>query len=74
MGRFRFGPVEWLWRTLTYLRFATIQTATRPGTLRGRVSVSVRPSTLRQAQDRAQGERILTLLTKLASFIRGEVA
>ena len=21
MGRFRFGPVEWLWRTLTYLRW-----------------------------------------------------
>ena len=21
LGRFRFGPVEWLWRTLTYGRF-----------------------------------------------------
>jgi uncharacterized protein len=20
LGRFRFGPMEWLWRTLTYLR------------------------------------------------------
>jgi uncharacterized protein len=21
MGRFRFGPAEWLWRTLTYGKF-----------------------------------------------------
>ena len=75
MGRFRFGPVEWLWRTLTYLRFQAIQTSARLGTLRGRVSVSVRPEpACPEPAEGSKGARILTLLTEVASFIRGEVA
>ena len=30
MGRFRFGPVEWLWRTLTYARFQPFRLQTVP--------------------------------------------
>jgi len=28
LGRFRFGPVEWLWRCATYLRVAPLRSAT----------------------------------------------
>lgn len=30
MGRFQFGPVEWLWRTLTYLRWQPLRLASGP--------------------------------------------
>ena len=30
MGRFQFGPVEWLWRTLTYLRWQPIRLRDAP--------------------------------------------
>ncbi len=31
LARFRFGPMEWLWRTLTYLRWQPIRVGSRAG-------------------------------------------
>ncbi len=51
-----------------------IQTSARLGTLRGRVSVSVRPElACPEPAEGSKGARILTLLTEVASLLRDEV-